>query len=206
MPTVPPCQCMMNEIIHTDLANGQAVCIRTIRPTDEALMRKGIEQLSSNSRYFRFFSNQRTPTEAVIEKLLEVDGHHHLAWGAILTNGTEHRAIGAVHVFRDRTRGAAGEFAVAILDDYHGMGLARMLTAVLLIHCRLQKISALDVQILSENNAALNLVRSLGGQRSSGPPRVAEFTLDTDLALIRLQTQSEQKGLQDVFTQLARYL
>lgn len=206
MPTAPPRQSIMNEIVHTELANGQAVCIRTIRPTDEALMRKGIEQLSANSRYFRFFSNRRIPADDVIEKLLQVDGHQHLAWAAILTNGTEHRAIGAVHVFRDCTRGAAGEYSVAILDDYHGMGLARMLTAVLLVHCRLKKISSLDVQILSENSAALNLVRSLGGQRSSIPSRVAEFTLATDLALLRLQAQSQQKGVQDVFAQLASYL
>ncbi len=197
---------IIDEVIHAALADGSAVCIRTIRATDEERMRKGIEQLSAHSRYLRFFSSQRSLPDGVIEKLIQVDGHQHIAWGAILSNDAEDPAIGAVHVFRDSEHSANGEFSVAILDEYHGMGLARMLTAVLLINCRLEKISSLLVQTLSENRAALNLVRSLGGERSRTASGISDFTLDTELALHRLRGQSEQKGLQDVLRQLERYL
>lgn len=206
MPGCPAVLPVFDEIIHTELADGRRICIRTIRPTDEELMRKGISQLSAYSRYLQFFSGQRTLPDAVIEKLVGVDGHRHIAWGAIRPAGSERSAIGAVHVFRDDEHSANGEFSVAILDEFHGMGLARMLTALLLVNCRLEKISSLGVQILSENQAAIGLVRSLGGQRSSTSSSIADFTLETDVALDRLRAQSEHKGLQDVLAQLAKYL
>ena len=206
MPGHPAVLPVFDEVIHTELADGRPVCIRTIRPTDEELMRKGIAQLSAHSRYLRFFSGQRTLPDGVIEKLVDVDGHQHIAWGAIRPTGSEHSAIGAVHVFRDSEHSANGEFSVAILDEFHGLGLARMLTAVILVNCRLEKINSLVVQILSENQAALGLVRSLGGQRSSTSSSIADFTLETDLALERLRAQSGRKGLQDVLAQLAKYL
>lgn len=202
---------IFDEVIHTELGDGRAVCIRTIRPTDEELMRQGIARLSAHSRYLRFFSGQRTLPDKVIEKLVDVDGHQHIAWGAIRSKGAEHSAIGAVHVFRDSEDSANGEFSVAILDEFHGLGLARMLTAVLLVNCRLEQISSLDVQILSENQAALGLVRSLGGERSNATSSIADYTLATDLALDRLRSQSEHaqpehRGLRDVLAQLAKHL
>ena len=70
-------------VIHTMLADGQPVCLRRITPADGALMRAGIEQMSPQSRYMRFFSGMRTPPDWLVERLLDVDGDQHLAWGAI---------------------------------------------------------------------------------------------------------------------------
>jgi hypothetical protein len=202
---VPP-RTIADEVIHSWLADGREICIRTVRPTDEARMRQGIAQLSSRSRYLRFFSGQPMPTDPVMHRLLDVDGHRHIAWGAILTGGTEHPAIGAVHAMRAGEHSRTGEFSVAIVDAFHGLGLARMLTAVLLVNCRLEKIAALEVQILTENRAADNLVRSLGGERCATASGVSEYSLDTQGALERLRAQSDNAGLQQVFAQLAGYL
>jgi hypothetical protein len=169
-------------------------------------MREGIAQLSSRSRYLRFFSGQPMPSDPVMHRLLDVDGHRHIAWGAILTGDAEHPAIGAVHAIRGGEHSRTGEFSVAIVDAFHGLGLARMLTAVLLINCRLEQIVALEVQILTENRAAGNLVRSLGGQRCATASGVSEYMLDTAQALDSLRGQSDNAGLQRVFEQLAGYL
>lgn len=168
-------------------------------------MRQGIAELSSRSRYLRFFSGQTMPPDSVVERLVDVDGHRHLAWGAILTGGSDNPAIGAVHVFRSDPQGRAGEFSVAIVDAYQGLGLARILTAVILIHCKVERITCLDVHVLYENQAASNLVRSLGAENRRTDAAVSEYTLEVDTGLAKLRCQANEAGLAEVFRQLERY-
>jgi ribosomal protein S18 acetylase RimI-like enzyme len=168
-------------------------------------MRSAISELSSRSRYLRFFSGLRMPTDPIIKRLVDVDGNLHLAWGAILTSESSHPAIGAVHVFRTKSRSSAGEFSVAIVDAYQGLGLARILTAIILVNCKVERITCLDVHVLYENRAASNLVKSLGGKHHRTTANVSEFTLNTGTGLDRLRQQAEHEGLQEVFRQLERY-
>ncbi|MFC0590327.1 GNAT family N-acetyltransferase [Novosphingobium aquiterrae] len=193
-------------IVHTRLENGVKVCIRAVRPDDEDRLRSGIAQLSQESRYLRFFSVAPTPPDHVIERLVEVDGHRHLAWGAILSDDPQRTAIGVVHAVRNADRSQRGEFAVGIVDAYHGLGLARMLTAVLLVHCRIEGIAALDAQILNENRAAMAFIQSLGGERSGSDEGVSDYVLDTGAALAKLRASEEPSGLKDVFAAFAVYL
>ena len=193
---------MHDLIIHTQLENGAKVCIRSIRPSDEEQMRKGIAQLSLESRYLRFFTAQPMPPDRVIEKLVDVDGHRHIAWGAIFSDDPDNPPIGAVHVVRDDECSRNGEFSVAIVDAFHGLGLARMLTAVLLVNCRIEGIVSLEVQILSQNRAAINLVKSLGGQKCGSEASVSDYRVDTAVALENLCKLPAASGLQDVFSAL----
>ena len=193
-------------VVHTQLENGCRICIRAVRPTDEPRMRRGIELLSGQSRYLRFFSVASAPPDRVIAKLVDVDGHRHLAWGAILTDDPGNLAIGAVHAIRESELSSTAEFAVGSVDSYHGLGLARMLTAVLLIHCRIEGIATMDVQILAENHAAANLVRSLGGQKTGAAQGVSDYTLNTETALHALQLETGIVGLRDIFSALRRFL
>lgn len=193
-------------IVHTWLENGLRICIRAVRPDDEARLRSGIAQLSQHSRYLRFFSVAPAPPDRVIEKLVQVDGHHHLAWGAILTDDSSHTAIGVVHAIRTDPGTQHAEFAIAVLDAWHGLGLARMLTAVVLVHCRIEGIAALDAQILSENRAATGFVHSLGAVRRSTDTGVATFTLDVEEALAVLRQSAEPAGLPAVFAAFSAYI
>ncbi len=193
-------------IVHTHLQDGRRICIRAVRPDDEPRMRSGIEQLSKQSRYLRFFSGAPQLPDRVVAGLVAVDGHRHLAWGAILTDDPEHPAIGAVHAVRDQADSSTAEFAVGILDAFHGQGLARMLSAVLLIHCQAEGIAAMDVQVLSENHAATALVRALGGQRSRTEQGISDYVLDTAAALGALRANPDLTGLGAVFAAFAAYL
>ena len=193
-------------VVHTQLEDGRKVCLRTVRPSDEARMRRGIELLSSQSRYLRFFSGAPVPPDKVIASLVEVDGHRHLAWGAILSDDPAHPAVGAVHAVRNNPASNSAEFAVGILDAFHGLGLARMLTAVLLVQCRSEGIDRMDVQILSENYAAASLVRSLGAEKCGSEQGVSNYVLHTQVALGKLQHNSGPAGIAAVFTAFADYI
>ncbi|KPP90130.1 GNAT family N-acetyltransferase [Erythrobacter sp. HL-111] len=195
-------------IIDTQLNDGTPICIRTLRRDDEALLRAGIARLSPHSRYLRFFSGMREPPQGVIDKLLDVDGHDHIAWGAIRIDLAERPALGVVHAFRDATRPDRAEFSVAVIDDYHGLGLARLLTATLLHDCRREGLETLSVSILPENAGAIRLTRLLGGHRTEqfGGERgeVAEFDIDIDEALESLRRDGTTKGLAAVFEAFGR--
>ena len=199
MSAKPTHQSIDEIVVHTRLEDGRKVCLRAIRPNDEERMRRGIALLSNESRYLRFFSGAPALPDPVVARLVAVDGHRHLAWGAILTDDPAHPAIGAVHAIRDTTNSDRAEFAVGILDAYHGLGLARMLTAVLLIHCRREGIASIDVQILTENDAAAGLVLSLGGVRCGATQGISEFVLDIAQALSSLRAARTPEGLADVF-------
>ena len=193
-------------IVHTKLENGLPICIRAVRPDDEERLRSGIERLSRHSRYMRFFSVAPAPPDRVIAKLVQVDGHDHLAWGAILSEDPAHDAIGVVHAIRTDPGTQRAEFAIGVLDEWHGLGLARMLTAVVLVHCRIEGIAALDAQILSENRAATSFVHSLGAVRRGTDTGVAEFTLDVAAALEVLRHSAEPAGLAAVFAAFSAYI
>ena len=186
-------------VIHTRLEDGRAICIRAVRPDDEERLREGIAQLSDRSRYLRFFTPAPTMPDRVIEKLVDVDGHRHLAWGALLSDDPDHQAIGVVHAVRSEDNSRRAEFAIAVLDDFHGQGLARMLSAVLLIHCQLEGIATLDAQVLLENRPAIRLLRSLGAEQCGSADSIGEYALKIAAALESLRQADQPVGLKPIF-------
>lgn len=189
--------------VHCALNDGTAVCLRTITPDDAPLIREGIAKLSAESRYLRFFSPAPVLPDAVVQRLADVDGHDHIAWGAICSDCPGRPPIGAVHAVRHRTDRPVGEFSVAVLDEFQGQGLARMMTAALLVHCRAEGLDVLDVHMLSENAAARRLVKSLGATWAGESAGVAEYSLDVAAGIAALRADDDAPGVQEVLRILA---
>jgi GNAT superfamily N-acetyltransferase len=185
-------------IIETALKDGTPVCLRSIRPSDEARLREGIRDLSDRSRYLRFFSAFRDPPPAIVKRLSAVDGHDHIGWGAIRTDLDEPLAIGAAHAIRLTSQPCRGELAIALLDDYHGQGLARMLIAAVLLDCANEEMPVLEMQLMAENAAAIGLVIGLGARRIHGPGAVSHFELDVPQALAAMRDNTRPGGVADV--------
>lgn len=187
--------------IHTALNDGTPVCIRRVRQADEARLRQGIAQLSPQSRYLRFFSGMREAPPQVLRALASADGHDHLAWGALRSDLADTPALGAVHAFRDKEDPEAAEFSVAVVDAYHGKGLARLLTAVLLLDCAREGYEHFTVHVLPENRPALALARSLGAKGVGHEGGVSEMSIDIEEALAALRAEADVPGLAAVFEQ-----
>ena len=190
---------MSSKSIHTRLENGTPVCIRTITEDDGELMRAGIARMSQRSRYLRFFSGAAAPPDWVIERLVHADSHTHLAWGAIDMSLPDRPAIGAVHAFRHEEDEDCAEFSVAIVDDYHGLGLGKLLTATILLDARDEGIAGFAVSILADNPSALEFTRSLGGRHVGHDAGVFELTLDVEEAIARLREKCDPPGIAEVF-------
>ena len=190
-------------IIDTHLNDGTPVCIRRVREADEARLREGIAKLSPQSRYLRFFSGMREPPPQVLRALVSADGHDHIAWGALRSDLPDTPALGVVHAFREHDDPGAADFSVAVIDEYHGRGLARLLTAVLLLDCAEEGLDRLSVNILPENRPAITLARSLGAQAAGYAAGVSAFDIAIPEALAALRAETDVPGLAEVFAQFA---
>ena len=191
-------------IIDTHLNDGIPVCIRPVRKDDEQRLKDGIAKLSPQSRYLRFFSGMREAPPQVIKALVTVDGHNHIAWGALRNDLPGSPALGVVHAFRDKDDPDTAEFSVAVIDEYHGRGLARLLTAVLLLDCQREGLEHLAVNILPENRPALTLARSLGAHHTALEAGVSVFEIDIADALESLRAETDVPGLAAIFDRFAR--
>jgi ribosomal protein S18 acetylase RimI-like enzyme len=185
--------------IETTLSDGRPVCLRTIRPSDEARIRNGIADMSDRSRYSRFFSAFREPPESIVKRLSAVD---HIGWGAILLDGKEYPPIAAAHAIRSDDDPSLGELAIAVLDDYQGLGLARTLIAALLVDCADQEIACLEIQVLADNRPAKKLVTELGATRTAALDSVTHYTLDVSSTLSRMQNSQHPGSIADVMAAL----
>lgn len=185
--------------IETQLADGAAICLRPIRPSDEPAIERGIRELSERSRYLRFFSSFKSAPPSVIERLSAVDGFDHIAWGAVMTGEEGKPPVAAAHAIRDKDNPETADLAIAVLDNYHHRGVARMLLAALALDCRGAEIAQLKFDILYGNRPAITLVQFLGAESMSDAGAVMTYGLNVDQTLTRLKKIAESDGLDDVF-------
>lgn len=184
--------------VMTRLKDGTRVCLRPITPKDELRIGQGIEQLSPESRYLRFFSASRSVPDFVVEQLADVDGYHHIGWGAIRTDRLDVPAIGAAHAIRSTNNPETAELAVAVLDAYHGKGLGRMLLASVFIQCEQQDIRTINVDMIEGNRAALMLIAALGAYRNGGEAGVVHYRLEIAEALATMRANAGKFQLTDI--------
>ena len=196
---------VQNQIQSVDakLDTGTHVCLRRVRHSDLARIEKGISQMSDQSRYLRFFSGSKTMPPSVVERLASVDGTHHLAWGVINMDETEHPAIAAAHVFRETETSDTGEFAIAVLDEYHGQGVARILMTAIFLDCYCEGLRQLRIDMLRSNKKAYGLIRSVGATPCAMEGPVAQYNLDIKGAILALQKLDNPAAISDIMAAFA---
>lgn len=186
-------------VIITELRSGMQACLRPLHPSDQDEIERGIMELSDRSRYLRFFSSFKTVPPSVVERLSAVDGVNHIAWGVVDMDADGHPGIAAAHAIRDLEDLSSGEFAIAVLDDYHGKGVSRVLIAALFSDCVAKGLRTMDIAVMRENRKAARLVAALGAQVTRSEGTVAHYRLDLKSALDALQAMEKPIGLGDVF-------
>ncbi len=170
--------------VHLD--SGEPVLLRPIGRHDMDRMRAGIAALSDHSRYLRFFNGSQTMPDHVVERLCDADGWKHVAWGALDLAGPGEPAIGAVHAIRKGASNQA-ELALAVLDSWHGKGLARLLLTAVVADARDAGITRLTAETLAENRATRHLFRCLGGLSVPREGPVVSYRFDIETAAQKLE-------------------
>lgn len=196
-------QRMLKRKIFTTLKDGTRVKLRPIDTRDRKRLLAGIDSLSERSRQMRFFSAAKRLPDSVLDRLVDTDGVHHIAWGALDRQEGGGRAIGAAHAMRE-DEGPVAELAFGIVDDYHGQGLARLLITAVMHDCRAAGITTLMADTLAENRNAARLLRHLGGFCCEATDGVYTFRIDVADSLRMMRDLGHPPGLADVFGALDR--
>ncbi|PHR12628.1 MAG: GNAT family N-acetyltransferase [Sphingopyxis sp.] len=184
--------------VNTKLENGTNICLRRVRHSDQELIEKGISEMSDQSRYLRFFSGSKTMPPSVVERLANADGTFHLAWGVVNMDEDGHPAIAAAHVFREAETSDQGEFAIAVLDQYHGQGIARILMTALFLDCYCEGLRQLQIEMLRDNKKAYRLIRSIGGTPGVLEGPVAQYDVVIEDAVSALRNMDKPVAIADV--------
>lgn len=169
--------------VRATLANGVTISIREIDAADKAGLLAAFEALSPESRYTRFFS----PMPQLSDTLLEAATHPNPHTAAALVAVAE----GAGTIVGGARYGAAAgsdtcEFAVTVADDWHRLGLANRLMAVLIEMARARGFRTMEGYVLATNAGMRRLARRLGFTDAACPgdatTRIVTLVLRPDTA------------------------
>lgn len=187
------------EAIHTVMKDGRELCLRRLTSEDAPLIEAGIKDLSDRSRYLRFFSGFKQAPPSVLQKLTNFDTDNHLAWGAVDASLPSYPPIAAAHIIRmDPAPETTGDFALAVLDDYQGLGVARAMMSCLFHDALTSGFETVHLDVLFENMSARSLFTTMGAVSSASNGGVIHMELDLKTALRKLE-MSKRAPVADMF-------
>ena len=149
------------------LKDGTRVVVRPIRPADRQLLERSRGRFSDESMRRRFLGPKPRLTATELRYLTEVDGRDHYALVATPLDDLD--AIVAVARFvRVADEPGTAEAAIIVADDLQGKGLGKRLARALATAAGDRGIRRFRASMLSDNKAALELMRTLSEQLESG--------------------------------------
>ncbi len=150
------------------LADGRTVAVRPVLPTDMEAERRFVADLSPESRRRRFHLGIASLSDSMLEAFTHIDYRAHVALIAASNDGALPLMVAdARYVVLDDATDA--EFAIAVADDWQGIGLGRELLVRLGRHAQRSGLRRLCGDVLRGNAAMIGLVESLGGRVRSHP-------------------------------------
>lgn len=159
------------------------IVTREAQPADfDRYFAEAFEQLSPESRHFRFFTAVRELPPNVIERLRDVDGTRNAAIVAfdaatITDDYPEGRPVGVAR-WMANTEGPP-ELSVTVIDEYQGHGVGSRLMDALLVLARKRGIRRILADVLRDNVAMRSLInRYRAVVQPSGDPLVVRYRVD----------------------------
>jgi len=137
------------------LKDGTAVVLRLLGPHDRDRLVAGFAELSSESRYQRFFTGKERLSEAELRYFTEIDGERHFALCAIGGGG---EGVAVARLIRMPAEPDVAEFAITVVDRLQHKGLGRILTDRLLAAARERGVKTLRAEVLAGNRAMLAIL------------------------------------------------
>ena len=148
---------------------GAELCLRPIRPEDEASHREFLEHLDPEDIRMRVFYSRRTMERTELARLVQIDYAREMAFVA-QRPGTEGLAqtLGVVRAVADPDNLEA-EFGVIVRSELKGSGLGALLLRKMIDYLRSQGTQRLVATVLDYNERMLHLATDLGFEETPGP-------------------------------------
>jgi GNAT superfamily N-acetyltransferase len=143
-----------------ELPDGTRVVIRHLERDDRRIVARLFDGLGERSRRERFHGPKPRLTKLDVDVITAVD---HVNREAIVAfDPTSCRPLGLAELVRGSGDGRSGEVAFAVVDDWQGRGLGKLLAHALGLRARALRMDRLVAYVSVSNANALSLVRRLG--------------------------------------------
>jgi RimJ/RimL family protein N-acetyltransferase len=162
------------------LADGSTLRVRALRPTDQAALRAAFRELSPESRYQRFLAHMGELSDAMWERLCDVDGRDHVAVVAVTEDDS--RILGVARFVRLALDPEAAEFAVTVVDAWQLRGVGSLLLGALAPAARARGVRSFVAYALPQNLGVRRLMARFGalGKRRLAGDEVLSLHLRED--------------------------
>lgn len=139
------------------VADGRQATLRFVRPDDRELYREAFRNASRETVFRRFLSWKTRLSESDLDYLTQVDGLDHVAVVAV----AECRGIGSSRCVRRAAEPWEADYAIAVADDWQGVGLGRALVLWTAAAARERGVRRFRGEMLSTNTPMFRLIDSL---------------------------------------------
>jgi GNAT superfamily N-acetyltransferase len=174
---------------HVDLpVRDGRVRIRLADHEDTAALQAGFAHLSEDSRYTRFFTAMPKLSGSVLERLSDVDGRDRVAIAAFdpdrpsEVGAKDGYAIGVGRYIRSVTERDVAELSVAVIDEYHGRGIGRVLLMAVVVAAHLHDVARLQAFVLAMNSPMITMLTELGAVDHTDPGAYDVRLLELEVA------------------------
>jgi protein lysine acetyltransferase len=155
--------------------DGTELMLRPVLPGDTERVAHGHVRFSPETLYRRFLS-VRTPTEALLRFLFEVDYVDHFVW--IVADGADGPVVADGRFVRDPDDPTLAEVAFTVADAYQGRGIGMLLLAALVVAARADGIKRFQARVLTDNLPARALMDRLDASWERDEPGIVTTIVD----------------------------
>jgi acetyltransferase len=167
------------------LRGGGAYTVRPIHPDDAQMLQRLVQELSPESRYFRFASALHELPPSMLARFTLIDYDREMALVAVLKERMrsadgEHRDVEriiGVSRYVTNPDQTSCEFSLLVADEYKGKGLGSRLMESIMEVARDKGLAEIDGLVLANNGEMLKLMKRLGFAAK-------RFAEDPDFALV----------------------
>lgn len=142
--------------------DDQRVCLRPVTPSDRDRILAGLQELSVETSYRRFFTPTFYPSEAELTYLTHIDGDQHMAVGALDCTREGEPGLGLARYVRLPDEPHVAEIAITVIDDYQRQGIGSLLMAALSQYAADHGIEYFRGFVLADNRDFLDYLDALG--------------------------------------------
>lgn len=154
------------------LSDGREVVVRPVLALDASAEQDFVRALSPTTRLRRFHFGLRELPPSMLRAMTEVDHDDHVAIVAEAFDDDDTPRIVADARYVRGPRDAAcheAEFAIAVADEWQGVGLGRELMQRLARHAARRGVRQLVGDVLPGNRAMFGVASSMGGELVASP-------------------------------------
>ncbi len=144
------------------MPDGTDVLVRPIRPEDAEIEQDFVENLSPESKYFRFMQSMDKLTPLMLARFTQIDYDREMALVAVVKEHSRDARILGVARYVSNPDKQSCEFALTIADAWQKKGIGRQLMQRLMTVARDRNIEIMEGEVLSQNSKMLRLCERLG--------------------------------------------